>query len=64
MREPLPVGLKVLKESGKVFQCHATMRDTIRYAEVGSSKAILDAGYNLGSFMVRRRRFPQSLHFL
>ena len=48
-------GLKVLKEDGRVFACHDSMWATIRFSEIGSSKAILDAGYNLDSFMVRPR---------
>lgn len=37
----------------RVFECHASIYDTIFYSELGSSLAILEAGYNLDSLMMR-----------
>jgi hypothetical protein len=51
-------GLKVLMDDGKVFECYESMQDTIRYSEIGSSRAILQAGYNLDSFMARFSHIP------
>ena len=47
------IGLQVLMESPKIFACHAEIWDTMYHAEVGSSRAILKAGYNLDSLLVR-----------
>ena len=47
------VGLSLLLQDGKVFQCYDDMWDTIYHSEIGSSKVLLDAGYNLDSLMVR-----------
>ncbi|MEW5312893.1 MAG: hypothetical protein WDW38_004491 [Sanguina aurantia] len=47
------VGLQVLIDDGKVFHCHNNRWNTIYYSELGSSNAILDAGYNLDCFMAR-----------
>lgn len=46
-------GLKVLVADGKVFECHDALDEAMYYSDVGSSLAILDAGYTLHSFMVR-----------
>lgn len=47
------VGLQVLIDDGKVFQCHNDRWNTIYHSELGSSAAILKAGYNLDCFMTR-----------
>lgn len=47
------VGLQVLKDDGRIFKCHHDRLDTIWHAELGSSKAILKAGYNLDCLMLR-----------
>ena len=47
------IGLEVLIQAETVFQCHQNRWKAIWYAELGSSRAILEAGYNLGSFMTR-----------
>jgi hypothetical protein len=39
--------------SGTVFKCHQLREDAIWFAELGSSRAILDAGYNIRSFMLK-----------
>eukprot|EP01024_Parvocaulis_polyphysoides_P043143 TRINITY_DN39389_c0_g1_i1.p2 TRINITY_DN39389_c0_g1~~TRINITY_DN39389_c0_g1_i1.p2 ORF type:complete len:287 (+),score=18.45 TRINITY_DN39389_c0_g1_i1:393-1253(+) len=47
------IGLQVLIDDGKVFQSYTSFWDTIYYSELGSSLAILNAGYNVDSFMMR-----------
>lgn len=49
----LQEGLKVLRDNGKIFKCYDDIWDTIWHAEVGSSGAILDAGYTIDSLMLR-----------
>eukprot|EP00878_Enallax_costatus_P024831 GHUV01026523.1.p1 GENE.GHUV01026523.1~~GHUV01026523.1.p1 ORF type:complete len:299 (+),score=79.13 GHUV01026523.1:220-1116(+) len=46
-------GLQLLLADSKVFACHKDRWDTIFYSELGSSKAILDAGYNIACLMLR-----------
>ena len=45
-------GMQLLIEAGHVFKCYEHFEDTIYYSELGSSAVILNAGYNLDSFMV------------
>ena len=45
--------MQLLIDDGNVFACYPTMAESIYHSEVGASDAILRAGYNLGSFMVR-----------
>lgn len=47
------VGMKLLVKDGKVFQCHETLQETVFHSELGASSVILNAGYNIDSFMVR-----------
>ncbi|KAG2498860.1 hypothetical protein HYH03_003052 [Edaphochlamys debaryana] len=47
------VGLQVLLDDGRVFHCHNTRWNTIYYSELGSSTAILHAGYNLDCLMTK-----------
>ena len=47
------VGLQVLSEDGHVFKCHRDMSDAVFNAELGSSLAILRAGYTIDSLMLR-----------
>lgn len=49
----MQIGLKLMRDDGRVFSCYTNMWDTIFYSELGSSLAILRGGYNLDSFMVR-----------
>jgi translation initiation factor eIF-2B subunit epsilon len=49
----LQVGLNLLIGDQHVFACHHDRWDTIFYSELGSSKCILDAGYNIDSLMLR-----------
>ena len=45
--------MQILKDTELVFHCHTTWEDAVLHAELASSKAILDAGYNIGSLMIR-----------
>ncbi|PNW75479.1 hypothetical protein CHLRE_12g528300v5 [Chlamydomonas reinhardtii] len=47
------VGLQVLLDDGRVFHCHNTRWNTIYYSELGSSTAVLHAGYNLDCLMTK-----------
>lgn len=49
----LQVGLQVLLKDRHVFACHKDRWDTIYYSELGSSLAILQAGYNIDCLMLR-----------
>lgn len=46
-------GMQILLDDQNVFKCYNNMWDTIYHSELGSSAAILDAGYNIDSLMVR-----------
>lgn len=45
--------LQVLAQEGQVMQCHFDRWDAVYFGELGSSLAILNAGYNIDSFLVR-----------
>ncbi|DBA99576.1 TPA: hypothetical protein ACH3X3_012154 [Trebouxia sp. C0006] len=47
------VGLQILQQDGQVFACFDNLHDTIYFAELGSSLAVLKAGYNIDSLMMR-----------
>jgi hypothetical protein len=47
------IGLGLLRQAGAVLQCYTDIHDAIWHAELGSSKAILDAGYSIDSLMLR-----------
>lgn len=49
----LQVGLDVIRRKGTVLQCHKDMAEMVSLSEIGMSKAILEAGYNLDSLMLR-----------
>lgn len=49
----LQAGLKVMRDEGEVFKCWSDRQDAIYYGELGSSRAILRAGYNLDCFIIR-----------
>ncbi|CAL8468255.1 g7794 [Coccomyxa elongata] len=46
-------GLRTLQKDGNVLKCHGNHWDAKWFAELGASKAVLEAGYNLGSLMKR-----------
>lgn len=45
--------MDVIKRKGTVLQCHKDMAEMVTLSEIGMSKAILEAGYNLDSLMLR-----------
>jgi hypothetical protein len=47
------IGLKLIMQDKNVFRCYKNIADTIYHSELGSTKAILAAGYNIDSLMVR-----------
>jgi hypothetical protein len=47
------VGLNILLRDENVFQCHKKRWQAIYHSELGSSAAILKAGYNIACLMVR-----------
>lgn len=47
------VGLAVLKKKGTVLKCYSNMAETVTYSEIGMSMAIIEAGYNIDSLMLR-----------
>ena len=51
----MQVGLEVLQKNGSVLQCHGLPWEDELYSLFGASRAILDAGYNMDSFMLRYR---------
>ena len=53
MCPPAQTGLGLLRQAGAVLQCYTDIHDAIWHAELGSSKAILDAGYSIDSLMLR-----------
>ena len=46
------VGIRILEEAG-VFECHSSLSHVVYYSEIGSSKAIFDAGYDIGSLLLK-----------
>jgi hypothetical protein len=46
-------GLAILQRGGQVFSCYDNLHDTIYFAELGSSLAVLEAGFNIDSLMLR-----------
>lgn len=59
---PSQVGLEVLQKNGSVLRCHGVPIHDELYSQVGASRAILDAGYNLDSFMLRYRGVDWTNH--
>lgn len=46
-------GYRAMRAAGTVFECHHSIWDTIYHAELGSSLAVLEAGHNIDSLMLR-----------
>lgn len=46
-------GLDILQSTPGVFKCWPDMASVVLESEIGASRAILDAGYNIDSLMVR-----------
>lgn len=49
------IGLDVIHKNGSVLTCHSAPWEDEYYSQLGASRAILNAGYNLDSFMLRYR---------
>lgn len=45
--------ISIMEAEGYVLRCHKDRAAAIFDGEIGSSRAILDAGYNLDSFLMR-----------
>eukprot|EP01025_Chloroclados_australasicus_P020691 TRINITY_DN2182_c0_g1_i3.p1 TRINITY_DN2182_c0_g1~~TRINITY_DN2182_c0_g1_i3.p1 ORF type:complete len:427 (+),score=16.21 TRINITY_DN2182_c0_g1_i3:28-1281(+) len=45
--------LDILLGDPYIFQCHTRLEAAIHYAELGSSLTVLEAGYNIGSLLLR-----------
>jgi len=50
---PPQVGLGLLLKDGNVFRCYDHIHLTMFHSELGASKAVLDAGYNIDTLMMR-----------
>ena len=55
-------GLAILQRGGQVFSCYDNLHDTIYFAELGSSLAVLEAGFNIDSLMLRYQVRKDVLH--
>lgn len=58
----MQVGLDVMQKNGSVLTCHAAPWEDEIYSQLGASKAILEAGFNLNSFMLRYRGVDWTQH--
>ena len=45
--------VKILAQEKQVMQCHRDRWDAVFFGELGSSMAILNAGFNIDSFVTR-----------
>ena len=52
------VGLEVLRRKGTVLRCYNNMAETVTFSEIGMSVAVLEAGYNIDSLMLRYQVHP------
>ena len=43
----------MLQDDGLVFQCYASLHDTVWNSELGSSVAIFNAGFTIDSLMLK-----------
>ena len=43
----------MLRKKGTVLRCYANMAETVTFSEIGMSIAVLEAGYNIDSLMLR-----------
>ena len=58
----MQVGLDVIHKNGSVLTCHSAPWEDEYYSQLGASRAILEAGYNLASFMLRYRGVDWTQH--
>ena len=49
----IPFLAQVLRADPQVFHCHGSLSETIWHSELGASAAVLAAGYNLDSLMLK-----------
>ena len=47
------IGMELLMRDGHVLVCYTDLEDSVWHSDVGSAAALLEANYNLDSFMVR-----------
>lgn len=50
------VGIQILLSSSNALRCHKSMNDAVTDGEIGASAAILKAGYNIDSLMLRYQK--------
>ncbi len=43
----------MLRRKGTVLRCYSNMAETVTFSEIGMSVAVLEAGYNIDSLMLR-----------
>ena len=55
------VALDVLRRRQTVLKCYSNMAETVTYSEIGMSMAILEAGYNIDSLMLRYQVNPAEI---
>lgn len=53
IHDDVNAGMRILLQDEGVFGCYSNIDETIYYSELGSSWAILGAGYNIAGYMVR-----------
>lgn len=58
----MQIGLDVMQKNGSVLACHSAPWEDEYFSQLGASRAILSAGYNLASFMLRYRGVDWTLH--
>ena len=51
--EPSQVALRLLRADPAVLRCYPRLQLTMYYSELGASAAVLAAGYNIDSLMLR-----------
>lgn len=47
------IGLRAMQDAGYVFTCYADIVDVVYYSELGASRAVLQAGYNIASLLAK-----------
>ena len=52
--------MDVLRRKNTVLKCYSNMAETVSYSEIGMSMAIIEAGFNIDSLMLRYQVKSQS----
>ena len=47
--------IDIFEHEGQMMQCHQDRWDAVFFGELGSSLAVLNAGFNIDSFLTRCR---------